>query len=61
MLGVGPSYDMPSKQVNGHSICLTFGPASVRSLFSRLHWSRGRSITGSWMSLIKDLFWTSTI
>ena len=39
------------------------GPASVRNLFSRLHWSRGRSIPGSWMvgSLINDLLETSMI
>ena len=38
-------------------------PASVRNLFSRLHWSRDRSILRSWMvgSLINDLFGTSTI
>ena len=38
-------------------------PASIRNLFSRLHWPRGRSIPGSWMlgSLIKDLFGTPTI
>ena len=41
---------------------LRHGPASVRNLFSRHHWSRGRSIPGSWMvgSLIKVLFRTST-
>ena len=28
---------------------LRHGPASVRNLFRRLHWPRGRSIPGSWM------------
>ena len=28
---------------------LRHGPASVRNLFSRLHWPRGRSIPGTWM------------
>ena len=33
------------------------GPASVRNLFSRLHWPRDRPIPGSWMvgSLIRSL------
>ena len=29
--------------------CCCDGPASVRNMFSRLHWPRGRSIPGSWM------------
>ena len=38
-------------------------PASVRNLFSRLDWPRGKSIPGGWMlgSLNNELFGTSTV
>ena len=63
LFGVHRSHRV-ARRCNPHScMLLRNGPASVRNLFSRLHWPLGRSIPGSWMvgSLVKDLFGTSTV
>ena len=60
----GSPQSQSGEAMKPHScMLLRHGPASVRNLFSRLHWQRGRSIPGSWMvgPLIKDLFGTSTV